>query len=193
MARPREFSTREALDKALQVFWSKGYEAASLCDLLAAMGLSKSSFYDTFGSKHELLLAALDRYQETETAKLQQLLSGDAPARQAIAAVFAQSIDKLTGEGGRLGCFANNCAVEVSPHDPQAARRVANCQASLEDAFFDTVTRGQQAGDITAGREARALARFLSTSFAGLTVMAKAGAARAALEDAATITLQALE
>ncbi|MGF1610209.1 MAG: TetR/AcrR family transcriptional regulator [Kiloniellales bacterium] len=193
MARPREFSTEEALDKALQVFWSKGYEAASLCDLLEAMGISKSSFYDTFGSKHELLLAALERYRQTETTRMLDLLGGDSPAKQAIATAFARSIDKLTGAGARQGCFVNNCAVEISPHDPQAAKRVRECQASLEEAFFGAVERGQQAGDIPTRRDARALARFLSTSLAGLAVTAKGGAARAALEDAASITLQALD
>lgn len=193
MARPREFSTEEALDKALQVFWSKGYEATSLCDLLDAMGISKSSFYDTFGSKHELLLAALERYQQTETTRMLALLCGEMPAKQAIATVFARAIDKLTGAGTRQGCFINNCAVEISPHDPQAAKRVQACQCSLEDAFFGAVTRGQQAGDIPAKRDARALARFLNTSLAGLAVMAKGGALRPALEDAASITLQALD
>ncbi|MCH7554884.1 MAG: TetR family transcriptional regulator, partial [Proteobacteria bacterium] len=67
-ARPREFDTTQALDRAMRVFWAQGYDATSLCDLLCAMGLSKSSLYETFGSKHELYLAALDHYNRTVTA-----------------------------------------------------------------------------------------------------------------------------
>ena len=63
MARPREFDVDDALDRAMNVFWAKGYEATSMSDLMAAMDLSKSSLYDTFGSKHELFLSALQRYK----------------------------------------------------------------------------------------------------------------------------------
>ena len=70
MARPREFDTTEALSQAMQVFWSKGFKATSLNDLLDAMGLSKSSFYDTFGSKHEVFLETIEHYKKTMTAQM---------------------------------------------------------------------------------------------------------------------------
>ncbi|HEX9701827.1 MAG TPA: TetR/AcrR family transcriptional regulator, partial [Rhodospirillales bacterium] len=69
MPRPREFETSEALNQAMQVFWTKGYEATSLADLIGAMNLSKSSFYDTFGSKHEVFLAAIEHYKQTVTCQ----------------------------------------------------------------------------------------------------------------------------
>ena len=82
MARPREFDSDQALEKAMQVFWTKGYEATSLSDLLSAMGISKSSFYATFGSKHELFLATLDRYGETHGAQLIALLKSNESPRK---------------------------------------------------------------------------------------------------------------
>ena len=81
MRRPRECDTTEALNEAMQVFWTKGFEATSLNDLIGAMKLSKSSFYDTFGSKHEVFLAAIEHYKKTVTAQVSAVSELDAMAR----------------------------------------------------------------------------------------------------------------
>ena len=126
MGRPREFDEQQALDAALQVFWDKGYEGSSLADLIAAMGISKSSFYDTFESKHALFLAALDRYNEDGSGgEVARLIEGAASVRAGIAAVFEGVIERMAGQGNRRGCFVHNCAVEVAPHDPAAAAKVS--------------------------------------------------------------------
>ena len=88
MARPREFDATEALSKAMDVFWTKGYEATSLCDLLEAMDLSKSSFYDTFGSKHEVFLDTIRYYKKTMTAQITGVANLDQPARKLIESLF---------------------------------------------------------------------------------------------------------
>ena len=195
MARPREFDETEALDKAMRVFWAQGYDATSLTDLLGATGLSKSSLYETFGSKHELFLAALDHYNRTVTAKRVAAAIVAAPSPKAgIAAVFQGLInDMLKPDGDRRGCFVNNCAVEVAAHDAAAAARVCAGLDHLEAAFCAALRRAQAAGEIPAEHEARALARYLTSSLNGLTVMAKAKPRRAALEDVARIVLQALD
>ena len=192
MARPREFDSNLALEKAMQVFWSKGYEATSLSDLLSAMGLSKSSFYATFGSKHELFLATLDRYGETHGAKLIAILESAKSPRRAIATVLEEAV-RATDAEERRGCFVNNCAVEVAPHDHLVARRVAKGHARMEEAFHRAVKVGQAAGEITRDQSARALARFLNNSLAGLTVMGEGGTARDTLQDALRVTLSALD
>ncbi len=80
MARPREFSTDDALGQAMDVFWSKGFQATTLGDLTRAMGISKSSFYGTFGSKHELYLSSLERYRAAMPALALSALSISAKA-----------------------------------------------------------------------------------------------------------------
>jgi len=192
MARPREFDSDQALEKAMQVFWSKGYEATSLSDLLSAMGLSKSSFYATFGSKHELFLATLDRYGETHAASLIAILEGAQSPRQAIATILEGAVRASNAEE-RRGCFVNNCAVEVAPHDQLVARRVAKGHGRMEEAFYRAVEAGQDAGEITTRQSARALARFLNNSLTGLTVMGEGGADQATLRDALRVTLSALD
>ncbi len=193
MARHKEFDSQQVLDQALQVFWSKGYEASSLADLLHAMGLSKSSFYETFGSKHELYLAALDRYRDTETAGLIALLEGPTPAREAIATAFGRLIEAAKAKGEQRGCFLNNCATELAAHDAQAAGRVAKGMARIERAFSLAVARGQAAGEIASNRSAEELGRSLYCILLGLTVMAKAGRDPRAMEDVVRLALEALD
>ncbi len=194
MARPREFNAEDALEKAMQLFWAKGYEATSLQDLTAAMGLSKSSLYGTFGSKHELFLSAMDRYNETVAARRAAgVIDGAKDSRAGIAAVFAAFLDEMLGAGEKRGCFVNNSAVELAPHDAAVAARAAAGLAHLEEAFYGAVRQGQEAGDIARRRDARALARYLAASLNGLIVLAKTNPERAALEEVVGIVLAALD
>ena len=195
MARPREFDTTQALDRAMRVFWAQGFEATSLCDLLGAMGLSKSSLYETFGSKHELYLATLDHYNRTvTTTQVAAVIAAHASPKAGIAAVFHGLIDSMVkSQSGCCGCFVANSAVEVAPHDPAAARRVCDGLDHVESAFCEALGRARAAGEIPDHRDTQALARYLNSSLNGLMVMAKARPERRALEDVARIVLQALD
>ncbi|HJO75551.1 MAG TPA: TetR/AcrR family transcriptional regulator [Rhodospirillales bacterium] len=192
MARPREFDTTEALSQAMQVFWTKGFDATSLNDLLDAMGLSKSSFYDTFGSKHEVFLETIEHYKKTITAQFSGVAGLNSPARKLIESLFERAVSRLTEEGGQRGCYLNNCAVEVAPHDPKAAKLVNGGINLMEDAFFDLVQRGQSEGDIASDKDARALARFLTSSLNGLLVLGKANPDREVLTDICKTTIKVL-
>ncbi len=191
MGRPREFNENEALESAMQVFWVKGYDGASLGELTSAMGLSKSSLYDTFGSKHELFIAAVERYKDTAQSDFAATLEGDLPAREAIETVFNDFVAHATGE--RRGCFLNKCVVERGPDDSEADACVKEGMARVEQAFRSAVRRGQETGDIATRHDAPALARYLNAGFQGLVVMSKAGASRAELGDVVRITLVALD
>ncbi len=176
------------------VFWTQGYEATSLSDLLGAMGLSKSSFYDTYGSKHELFISTLDHYNRTIASKHAAAAIEAAPtAKAGIAAVFQAVVDRATDGGAQRGCYINNCAIEAAPHDPCAARRVCGGLGHIEETFHCALRRAQKEGDLSAGRDARALARYLTSSLNGLTVMAKTKPERKVLEDVMGIVLQALD
>ncbi|MDH3472209.1 MAG: TetR/AcrR family transcriptional regulator [Rhodospirillales bacterium] len=194
MARPREFDTEEALEQALQVFWTKGYEAASLCDLIAAMGISKSSFYETFGSKHALFLTVLDRYNDKVAGcQAEQLIEAAGSVKAGIATVFEDLIERMADGGDRRGCFLNNCAVEIAPHDPAAAAKVSVGLGRMEASFLAAIEEGQARGEIPARHSAAALARYLTGALNGLMVLAKGGRNRLALKEVAGIALAALD
>ena len=99
MARQKEFDRDEALHKAMEVFWSRGYEAASVGELVRHMGINRQSLYDTFGDKHSLYLAALDRYREVEGRKLFELLERPGPVKRALRQLFEGVVEHALGEG----------------------------------------------------------------------------------------------
>ena len=84
MGRPREFNAEQALEQAMEVFWARGYEATSLQDLIGAMEISKSSFYEAFGSKRELFLSAIGHYIDTRTENVVKLLDEEDSGKAAI-------------------------------------------------------------------------------------------------------------
>jgi TetR/AcrR family transcriptional repressor of nem operon len=193
MARPQEFETTEVLRSAMHVFWSKGYEATSLTDILAATGLSKSSLYATFGDKRELFLAAFDAYRKGRMQYLQRTLNNGQPARQSIETFFRQGVAHSQDKTRIYGCMTANEAVELAPHDADIRRLVAEDFQAIEDAFTQAIARGHADSSIASRQEPRVLARFLLVGLQGLQVMARAKSDRARMDDAVTVMMAALD
>jgi TetR/AcrR family transcriptional repressor of nem operon len=165
-----------------------------LNDLTAAMGIGRQSLYDTFGDKHALFLASLDRYREAaEESTLSTLEEAGSP-KEAIKAVFEDAVDGLARQAEpRRGCLLANTAVELAPHDPEVGKRISRYVARTEEAFERTIVRGRASGELAARHDPEALARFLVNNLLGLRVLARTGAPRRALEDVARVALGALE
>jgi TetR/AcrR family transcriptional repressor of nem operon len=174
----------------MQVFWAKGYEATSLDDLCAAMELSRSSLYAAFGDKRDLLLKSIDRYSERGTDRIRAALARPVPFRQALAALLDEFIDAIVAGPGRRGCFIGNCAAELARSDRQAMAHVRRSLARVEETFHEALSRAQAKGEIAAGIDIRALARFLTSGFQGLRLVGKANPDRATLEDVAAVLLR---
>lgn len=192
MARPREFDREQVLERAMQVFWSKGYGATSMHDLTAAMGLSKSSLYDTFGSKHDLFLETIEYYHHNVSSQVRSVAELEMPAHQVILAVLNRAVDRILEPNGRRGCFLNNCAVEVGPSDEAAAQRCRAGLATMEETFLKLVKRAQREGSIAPQRDARSLARYLTSTINGIMVIGKANPDRTVLEDIARVAVSNL-
>jgi TetR/AcrR family transcriptional repressor of nem operon len=193
MARPREFERDVVLDRAMQVFWSKGYEATSIQHLLDRMGIQRGSLYDTFGDKRALFFAAIDRYDRVVTAKLVAVLEEPRSGKDAIRRFFRLKVEAALERGRPRGCLVTNSASELGSRDRGAASRVGAALTKIEAAFHRAVVRAQKAGEIDPARNPRALARFLTSSAQGLSVMAKASPHRAVLGDIVNVILAALD
>jgi TetR/AcrR family transcriptional repressor of nem operon len=193
MARPREFDERSALQRAMQVFWRKGFEATSLADLLKATGLSKSSLYQTFTGKRSLFLAALKTYRQDRMRHLRDKLNDGRPARQSIEIFFGEILGHATDQKRPYGCMSCNEAVELGPDDAEVRKLVAADFQAVEDLFADAIQRGQRDGSIRNHESSRALARFLTVNLQGLQVMARARVDASRLTDNVKVMLSTLD
>ncbi|AKJ13340.1 TetR family transcriptional regulator [Streptomyces incarnatus] len=186
MARTKEFDPDAALQSALELFWRRGYEATSMADLVEHLGIGRASLYATFGSKHELYLRALERYEESGLTRIVRDLSRPGPALPAVRAVVRRYAAEAADERlRRMGCLITNTAAELAPHDPAAARRVERNWDHVETALHSALARAQAQGELPAGRDPLALARMLLVLMQGLRLVGKASSDPARVRDAA--------
>jgi TetR/AcrR family transcriptional repressor of nem operon len=193
VARPKEFEHDVVLDRAMQVFWSRGYKATSIQHLVDRMGIQRGSLYATFGDKRALFFAAIERYDRVVTTRLLAALDGTASGTDAIQKFFRLKVELAVEPRRPRGCLVTNSAAELASRDRGTATRVGAVLAKIEAAFHRAIVRAQQAGEIDRARDPRALARFLTSSAQGLSVMAKTFPERAHLDDIVTVVLAALE
>ncbi len=175
MARTKEFNEDQALDKAIEIFWHKGYNGTSAQDLVNHLGLSRSSLYDTFGDKQKLFVKSLQRYQQQNQDILKELLENAENIKTALIEIFKQAVVESLQDRITKGCFMVNSSVELAMHDPEIAKIVHNNQKTVEDIFCQAIKKGQELGQISDKQEARSLARFIFNNYSGIRVLARAG------------------
>jgi TetR/AcrR family transcriptional regulator, transcriptional repressor for nem operon len=193
MPRPKEFNPDEAIEKAMQVFWHKGYEATSMEDLLTAMDLNRGSLYDTFGDKRTLFLKVMDRYCTTFVGPKFSLLDQPGPALPMLRRFVGDMIDGGLADPQRRGCLIANTVMELSPHEKEIASTLRQVLKLVEDTFFNVLARAQQQGELKDDKDPRALARFLATMMQGTIVMIKAGASADVVKQTAETALSIVE
>jgi TetR/AcrR family transcriptional repressor of nem operon len=193
VGRRKEFDREEVLERAMQAFWCKGYEATSVQDLLDEMGIHRGSFYDTFGDKRSLFLAAIDRYNEAFLSRLRAGLDVPGSAKQAIARTIEDLAERAAADAQRKGCLMTNSAVELAPHDGEAAARVEACLHEMESVFYKALQRAKRQGELNGRHNLRALARFMVSNYQGMRVVSKIHPDRSALRDIVKVAISALD
>jgi AcrR family transcriptional regulator len=190
MGRARAFDTDEALDRAMTVFWSKGYEGASLADLTEAMEISRPSLYAAYGNKEELFRKALERYGEGPSSYERDALAQ--PTARAVAeGLLRGAADVQTDPATPAGCLAvlgsTYCAEESSPIGKTLiAFRLAG-HAAIRERF----ERARAEGDLPANADPNALTHYIGTVVCGMAVLAASGVTRKELERVIELTMRA--
>jgi TetR/AcrR family transcriptional regulator, transcriptional repressor for nem operon len=173
MARTKDFDESEILDKAVRLFWHKGYNGTSMQELVDHLGISRSSLYDTYVDKHTLYVKALEHYQNNSGTQMCDIITNAPSAREAIQKLLEMITFNLLKDKQHKGCFMVNAEVEVAPHDTEVKNIVCNNERQIEEAFHRAIQRGQDSGEITSKQDAKALTRFFLNTVKGIRVSAK--------------------
>jgi TetR/AcrR family transcriptional repressor of nem operon len=190
MARPRTFDEDQALDAAMRVFWTSGYEGTSTEDLCAATGLGRSSIYNTFSSKRDLFDRALRRYANSATAvQLDVIQSEDLPLRERVRRILWAAVDPEPGDPA--GCMVINTVVELGPTDPEIIDVLDRDHAQKIEALAAAVRAAQSAGEVDPEHDADGLANYVFVVLGGLRVAARGGTPRATQQAVAEAALRA--
>ena len=188
--RPREFDVDDALDRALLVFWRKGYEGASLPELTRAMGINRPSLYAAFGNKERLFRRALDRYAEGPAAYVGEALA-EPTARAVAERLLRGAAELLAGPRSPRGCLLVQGALACGEGAEPVRRELVARRAAGEAALRKRFERAAAEGDLPAGADCGDLARYVVTVIHGMAVQAAGGAGREQLRRVAEIALRA--
>ena len=188
--RPRAFCVDRALDRALQVFWQKGYEGASLSDLTEAMGINRPSLYAAYGNKEALFRKALDRYAENGTIFLRAAM--DQPtARGVVEHLLYGTAAGTTCSDKPNGCLMVRCALASGEAGDSIRQELTKRRALVESLLLGRLERARIEGDFPPDTDPADLARYVMTVHQGMSVQATGGATGEQLRRVAETALRA--
>jgi TetR/AcrR family transcriptional repressor of nem operon len=193
MARTKDFDENEVLTKAIQLFWHKGYNGTSMQDLVDGLGISRSSLYDTYTDKHTLFVKALESYQNSGAARIQEIIDNSGSTKETVQKLLEMATTELLDDKQQKGCFMVNAEVEIAPHDAEVSNLVCKNDQQMEEAFYQVIKKGQESGEIKNQQDARALSRFIFNSVKGMRVTAKSTPDRSLFDDIIKLTISALD
>lgn len=178
--RPRAFDTDEALERAMRVFWQRGYEGASVGELTESMGVNRPSLYAAFGGKEELFLRVLDRYDEGPSSFVREALE-EPTARAVVRRLLRGAAEMHTDPRTPPGCLMVHGALSCGAGTDSIRRELNSRRAAVETALRKRLLRAKVEGDLRADANPADLARYVMTVVRGMAVQATGGASRAEL------------
>lgn len=190
--RPAEFDRSEVLGGLLSVFWARGFDGASVAELEAATGLSRSSLYASFGDKQALFQQAADYYVHHTAAFVAEALA-EPNLREAVHNFLFGTARFLTDGSHPAGCFLILGALVCGPQSEAAKADLAGRRQALENALVQRLQAGQDEGSLRTDVDVPNLAKYLATLHQGMAVQAATGASQAALLETARFGLEVLE
>ncbi len=169
----KSFDEDEAVGKAMKVFWKKGFESASMADLITGTGITRGSLYNAFGGKKELFVKALLKYdKDNRRALLAELEAMDDPLR-AIAALFDALVAETISDAEKKGCFLVNTASELTTHDEEVNSIVRNGLREIQAFFRRSIEVAQARKQIADTVDPEVTAKGLMAMVVGIRVLGR--------------------
>jgi len=172
MPRTKQFEEQEVLEKAMHIFWRKGYNATSMQDLVQGMGINRASLYDTFGGKQELFLRALKNYKTRQSNRMIQTMQRAAPTFDAIRNLLYDMAMEAQHDSENKGCFMVNTTVELINVDDRIREIVLTNKREVEETFAAFFRKMQEVGNLSLEKNPEQLAKYLFSAVGGLRVSA---------------------
>jgi TetR/AcrR family transcriptional regulator, transcriptional repressor for nem operon len=192
MAGIKQFDIEEVLDRALEVFWQRGYEATSIQDLTEATGLGRGSLYSTFKDKEQMFLTVLEHYTNKVMKPLMTALNDNDP-RYGIEGMFEAIIDRMSNPNYPRGCLITNTSLECPGAGDKINRKIAERIGDMESAIYRVLLQAQTEGSLAAEQDIRALAHFFVSTAQGMAVMHKTFADPSVIRDISRVALSVWE
>ncbi|PCJ98943.1 MAG: TetR family transcriptional regulator [Flavobacteriaceae bacterium] len=167
MPRIEEFDKELVLQKAMNVFWEKGYNGTSMQDLVDATALNRSSIYNSFGSKLSLYQATLQQYQKGGNAYFQRALLKAKSPLEAIRLIFEGFLPEMVNDNDDMGCFVMNCTAEMGNQNLDVRKWLLNIQANTLSMFQGLIEDGQEQGIINKEQDSKSYAYYVFNAFQG--------------------------
>jgi AcrR family transcriptional regulator len=187
--RRREFDADKALERALEVFWARGYEGATLPELTAAMGINRPSLYAAFGNKEQLFRKTLDHYLSGPQSFVTEALTKPT-ARSVVEALFGGFVRTQRDSGKLRGCMIVSAALACGETTEPVRQELAALREAAVTAIRGRFERAVRDGDLPRGSDCATLARYVITVLNGLAVQAVSGATEAELRKVAKLAMQ---
>ncbi|TDI72218.1 MAG: TetR/AcrR family transcriptional regulator [Bacteroidetes bacterium] len=192
MARPREFDADIALNKAMDLFWTKGYCATTTRDIVNTVGIGRQSIYNAFGGKESLFRRCLEHYEKSILDPRFTDLERKGASKTEIVRFVAQAVEFYDLQQPRKGCMLANTAVESSNSIPEAAAQAASYLDRLISGFSHAISNASERRELKQSLDHEAVARSLACTVLGMAVASKSGSTREELVDMASVALRPL-
>jgi TetR/AcrR family transcriptional regulator, transcriptional repressor for nem operon len=194
MSRNKAFQEEDVLERAMQVFWKKGYNATSMEDLVTGMGINRASLYDTFGDKKQLFLKILTFYKNQSNQNIHTVVAQtkSSPKAQLIAITEFLMNESLDISQEPRGCLLANATSEMALLDPDICQFVTNNVHSFELMFENLIREGQATGEFKTNTPPQYLATFLSNFLYGVRTVSKTKPDAAKMRESLLVALSVL-
>lgn len=192
MPRNKLFNEAEVLDKAINLFWRKGYSATSIQDLVDHLGINRASLYDTYGDKEKLFSKAFEHYRDINTKSFIDFLLNEPDVKLGLKKLFERAVDECICDAEKKGCFVVNTTTELTPGDGKIVRMLEENKKTYENLFLDYLKKGESKGQYQ-GKDLKAIASLLFTLYSGIKVVSKIQTDRNEMMNAVNLALTLLD